>query len=626
MADVSIQVNGQTVITPGVYPFDQIVATLPFGFVPTGPLIFVAYGYGGTPAVVIDGSNNHIARPGYVPTNYSDSVSLSNAMRGAPSTSYIDFMYNGTSEVNNASIVTYIEAGPNTQSAASLLASGAVAVVNMVSTNFGTPSNLLKYSVEPGSMSANLGGLGIALSIVDGFSGGSAFGDNLGVPFEVAYTGAASGVVYTVSTTISGQATLLQLISPVAGESVQFDLTSNVFSTVSSLIQEINGTGHFAAIGISSTSTGFLPSSNLDVIANVALPAPVATVNQYVPITATLGDIVYFINTQAAFLATATIANGITSATGYMPVPLNLGYFSGAVNNVPGPADYAIALNAALAVPAWAVFIDSGDPAVRALGAQHAETASSIPQRRWRRFFTGSALAESASTAQTNARNINQINCTYLWPGITKISTTTGLNQAFDGLHVSAACAGMVCGNPVAMPLTAKTLLGTGVEQTTDLSTKIALQGNGVLVLDYPGDTRIPTLMSDVTTWQNDPSAANIFNQQVACRYALAYYLLKNLQPYVGTIESSFDIGRATNAVKVLLNSLVYTGTNSNGILSSWDPNSLVLTYTGANQTLTVQVTVVLVGQVRFIPVDVSIAPLNITTSVSSAAGGVTTV
>lgn len=598
MPTVEVSIGGQTVIVPGVYPNFQTQPVVPTGPLPTGPLIFIAAGYGGVP---------------FAATNYADPNSLINAMRGAPSTDFVNFMFFPSSELNGTSLVTYINVAPNTQSSASFISSGATAVVNMTSVDYGTPSNLIEYSIANGSIG------GKYITLTDGFSGNIISQDNLGLPFELAYTGSASGVVYNVTSSIAGEATNFAITSPNQGESVSVDLTSTTYGTVTSVINYINGTGYYNAIGIS--GLGNMPSTSLDVATNISLPAPVGSVYQYVNVTATLGEIVYWENVALNSPATAVIPPGITSGPGYAPVNTALGYFTGATNGVPSLANYASGFTTALGVPGWVVFADSTNQAIRAQGSQHAIQASSVVERKWRRFVTGSAIGDVATTSQTNARSLNSISTTYITPGVQQTSQTTGLLTTYDGLHVAAAVAGMMTGNPVPTPITNKTIFGVGVEQIFSKANQIALQDNGVMVLNFPSNTRIPTFLSDVTTWQNDDNPSNIFNQQIACRWALGYYLTNNLQPYIGGIASILDVGRVRSATTQLLNTLIYNGSNSIGILNSWDPTTLTLNFDPATQSLIINVSVIFVGQIRFIPFTVTINPnLNIS---STSAGTV---
>lgn len=590
MPDISISINGQVVTIPGAYVNTQVTPAAPSGVLPTGPLIFIAQGFGGVP---------------FVPYNFTDAQSLLNAMRGAPSSDYVNFMFNPSTELFGTTLATYINVAPNTQSSSTIISSGVspIGVINMVSADYGTPSNLIQFSIAEGSE------FGVAMAILDGYSGESHFQDNLGVPFTLSYVGSANSVTYSVISTITGLATSLVINSPNAGESITLDLTSQTYGSISAVMQYLNGTGFYIATPI---GNGNLPSAYLDVATTIALPPDVV-----VNVTATLGDIVYFINNVASTIATASIAPGVTSSPALVPGFTALQFFSGATNGVASLANYASGLNVAITQPGWCVVIDNNSAGVRSLGAQHAYLASTPVQRKWRRYVTGSALNETPTTAINNARTMNEIMATYCWPGLQATSTITGNNQIYDGNHVAAAVAGLMTGNPVAQPVTNVTLNGNGVEQQTEVATIQSLQNNGVLVLNYPADTKIPTLLADVTTWQNDSNPANVFNQQVACRFALSYYLVRTLQPYVGGIASNFTVGNARNAVINLLNQLIYNGQNGFGILNSWDPNSLILTYDGASQSLNIAVGVVFVGQNIFIVVTVIVNPLNISISSS---------
>jgi hypothetical protein len=120
-----------------------------------------------------------------------------------------------------------------------------------------------------------------------------------------------------------------------------------------------------------------------------------------------------------------------------------------------------------------------------------------------------------------------------------------------------------------------------------------------------------PTIVSDMTTWQNDNNPENVFNQQIGCRQGLGYSLSQGLRPYVGQIASPFGLTRIRNKAISILNKLIYSPGN-NGILVSWDSKSLAITYDGSNQTANLTVNVVFVGQVRFILELAFVQPLNL--------------
>jgi len=599
MPNVNGSFQGQQLILPGAYYADNVSATLPANPAATPPLLFIAVGYGGIPQTPI----NHFTPTGLLGT-----------LRGSPAASFVPFIFTPSPALSGAQQVTYINPAPNTQSAYSLLNSSGVAVIDLTSANYGTPSNLLQVEVSAGAIG------GVDITLFDSWAEQNGYatpqsnvvGSNLGLPFQLAYSGTTSGATYSVLTS-GGVATNFIINSTLANESLNLPLGGETYGTISAVVQAINGTGYYSAQVV---SDGALPSTSLDAASGIALPIPVVvagvSTDQYVDVTATLGDIIYWVNTYASSLATAVIPSSIVSAPDEQPAVIPLSNFTGATNVVPTLQDYANAFNVGLTVPAWTVVADSNDLGVMALGQQHVATASSITSRKFRRFFTGSSVAETVSQALAYAKDMDAINVTYAYPGIQAINTSTGLVQTYGGRYVAAAAAAMAAGNRVAIPLTYKPLNGTGVEVELQLSEINQLINGGVMAIHVSNNTGVPTIIRDMTTWQIDNNPENVFNQQVSCRYFLAYSMNQVLQPYTGSIASPVGMGRMQNAAKKLLNALLYTA-GSNGILVSWDPKSLNINYNGATSTASITVNVVFVGQVDFITTYVTVLPLSLT-------------
>ena len=585
MPSVNVPFNGQTLIIPGAYYADNVSATLAPVAVTTPPLIFLGYGYGQKPQV---------------PATYVTPQDLLNAIRGGPASGFVPFLTNPSTQLNGAQQITFINVGENTQSALTLY-SGVTGVVNLTSANYGLPSNLLQAEVLAGTQA------GKQITLYDGYSGATSTGDNLGVPFQLAYTGSASGVSYSVIVS-GGVATTFLTTSPHTGESVSIPLGSGSYSTIAAVVNYLNSTGFYSAAVL---SNGNLPSTNLDAITSGALAS--GSPYTYANVTATLGDIVYWVNNSASALATAAIASGVTSASGLAPSVIPFTAFSGAVSVTPTLSDYASGLNVALGIPGWAVFTGSNSSGVIALGTQHAVTASETINGSWRRFFSGSSTGDSVNAAAAQARTMNAFEATYVYPGIYAVDTTTGLNTLYSGHHAAAAIAGMATGNAVATPLTNKSLVGTGVEVALTVSQINQLQEAGVMPIWIPSQTGVPTVVSDLTTWQVDSNPENVFNQQVACRQFLAYSLVNAVQPYVGTQADPLTETKVLNAVKTMLNSLLYNSGNANGVLNAWDPATLKLVYNSAQQLAAITVSVQLIGQNRFITEYVSVLPSNFT-------------
>lgn len=579
---------GATQILPGVYPYANTNATNINTPPPTPPLVFIGYGYGLKPLT---------------PTTFTSPEGILQALRGGPASAYISAMVNPSSELPGAGSITFISVGGNTQSSASLLNSTGTAVVSLLSDVYGVPANLYQYEVSDGAIG------GINLTLFDGYTSEQAEGNNLGVPFTVAYTGTASGVTYSVAVA-SGVATSFSTSSPNAGESINIPLGPATYSNVTQVVQYLNGTGFYVASLVSDTG-GSLPSTSLDAISSASLPLSGTTLN-YVNVTSILPDVAYWVN-QYSGLATATIPTGVTSSPTQIPVAIPLTHFTGATSTPPLTSDYANGFNEALTVPAWAVFADSNNPAVMALGEQHVSTANSITNRDFRRFVTGSSIGDTATTTQTNARNLNNEAVTYVYPGIYQTNTVTGVSTLYSGLYAAAMIAGIMCGAPINTPLTAKTLTGTGLEFKLATSVIGTLQSGGVLVLRIPRSTGLPTVCQDVTTWQNSANGTMMFNQQVACMFYLELALMSALQPYVGGINSGSPatLSKAQTAASLMLTSLLFSESNPSGILASFNPSSLTLSYNGLTRTMSVTVSVVFVNQNVFINVTANILPLT---------------
>lgn len=598
MPQQGITFDGAYIGLPGAYFADDVSLAAPNTPPTTPPLIFIGYGWGPKPLT---------------PVTFTNPQDLQNALRGAPAAAYIPFITNPSPAFNGAQLITFIDASQNTQSVLSLSASGALGTQTLLtSVLYGPPSNQLTGQLVSGSIA------GLKLTLTDNFAGNQLVGDNLTAPFQLGYSGAVTGqtATYTVTSgtfSVSGNS---------SADTFTIAIGSGAYSTVAQLVDYLNGTGFYFAQSLSSTG-GQLPSNFLTVTANVALAAPVSGNVIFTNVRAYLQDIAYWVNNFASTMATAAISGAATDVAAWLPVTGAPTFFSGARGVPPTNGDYANALNAALSTPGWTVFCDSNASAVRALLAAHVEIASSTPYGQWRRGFTGSAIGETPTIAATNAVALDSLQMVYAYPGIYRTNTATGQNQLYDGLHAAAAAAGIATGNIVALPLTNKVLNATGIEAANagaplTKSQLVTLQNNGVMAIWAPQTTGLPTILSDVTTWQVDNNPENTSSQQVACRYWTAYSLVSTLQKYIGTIAAPVTEVNILNAVKQTLNALIYVGGSSNGVLADWDKKSLILNYDGGTQTASITVKIMLVGQNKYITVFASVLPLQFTLSAAA--------
>src|SRR6202007_29263 len=129
-----------------------------------------------------------------------------------------------------------------------LMNEGGSGVIMMTTSTSGVPSNLTQAEVTIGTQYS---GYSSDITLFDGYANTTYTGNNLGVPFQLAYTGTATGTVTFAVSGTPGNATDLTLTSPNPGESFMISLVSGAYSTVSEVVEYINGTGFYAATLIS---------------------------------------------------------------------------------------------------------------------------------------------------------------------------------------------------------------------------------------------------------------------------------------------------------------------------------------------------------------------------------------
>lgn len=604
MPNSNAQIDGQILPIPGAYYQDDVTAALPTNPALIPPMILIGYGFGGAPKV---------------PLQFTGGAGLNALLatvRGGPVSDFIQFISFPSPVLNGAAQVTYINVSANTQSSLTLASVSGVPLITLQSADYGPPSNLLQAEVQTGAA----GGIaGVGITLFDGYTGtNAATAFNLGVPFQLAYTGIVSGASFTVAAAsgIGGAgATLLSLVSPVSGQSVTFPLGTSQYQTVSQLITAINNSSFpFTAQILPNPSNALQPTNTLDAQSAVALAVSGVSGLAYTNVTGMLGGITFWVNRFASNLAVASLVSPASGSVFANPAAIPLTHFSGAAAVAPTNNDYAAALAVAATIPGWAVFCDSNNPAVVALGTQHAFQMSEASVGKPRRFISGSSIGDSVLATEATAKSMAIYQGTYVYPGIYRTDLNSGVNTLFSGLHAAAAVASMMSGNLIAQPLTMQALEGNGLEVALSIGAGgqiDLLQQAGVMPMFISPVTGEPTIVSDFTTWQQDNNPENVFNQQVACRQALAYSMTQGLQRFIGTIESPFGLAAIKNAALSILRQLIYSPGN-NGILASFDPTSLVITYNGTTQTVNLTVNVVFVGQVRFILELVLVQPLNL--------------
>ena len=570
MPNNTVSFANQTLVVPGVYV--QTVPGIQLGSQTPAP-----------PLLVIASSNGGLYNTPYSFTSLSD---FQQFVRGGNVSKYIPFMANPGPGLAGASNIVFLNASQNT---ASTLTFGGV--LTLTSTNVGTPSNLLQASL---ALDSNYPSDAMTMVISDNYAQTQIVGTGLGVPMTLAYTGTAtSGVSFTVNSLAGGN---FVLASPNSGESFTFPFSG--YTDVSELIEAINGTGFYVAQIYSSTE-GELPTTDLTVVSNVALSSTPT------PVTAGISDALYWVNNFAQSYCTAA-STGSTWPLSAAP----LTNFTGATTVAPTSTNYQACLQTALNnVNAFVMWMDTNVLANQVQAAINAKQASLPVPGKFRRYVTGSTLGMTSSAAIQAAQTLNSKETVFCYPGIMAVNTSTGLTNTYDGNYVAAMVASAMCGNPIPTPLTNKQLQAQGVEQVLSQSTIASLMDAGVMVIQTVN--AIPTILRDLDTWQADNNVVNTSTQQVACRQWASYSLINAISPYVGTIAAPQTLAQIKKNISATLNSLIWGASNPNGVLASWDANSLVIQYVGQTFTLSVTVNVALVGQIDFVPITVNVSAYN---------------
>lgn len=571
--------GGQTLVYPGVYSSIVPQTGLPNANA-TPPILLIGSAAGG----------NY-----NTPYTFSSWSDLQVFVRGGNIANYIPYFAqpSPSTAVNVSNNITFINVSPNVASTLTVNTTQAGSSVVLEAANPGAPSNLLNIQISANaSYSAAMD-----VTIIDGYSNAAVGGIGLGVPFLLAYNGAASsGVTYNIT------ATEFVLSSPNPGESFTFSLGS--FSTVSQLVSAINETGVYEAVLFSSTDGNLPTSAWSESYATLpsspqSLSPPTSGQLNYAAVVVGLPDFIYWVQNIANALVSIKSINA--SANAWPLVTMGVTYFTGGQTVAPQVSDYANGFATALNVPAWIVWCDSNSYTVQLLGAEHAKQASQAGVGGYRRFITGSVLGATPAQAIETASALSSKETTFVYPGLKVVNNVTQTPQVISGHAASALVASYFAGQYPSQSIINVPLNATGVEQPLTTAQVQQLLSAGVMVLAQRLGNTAPAVVQDVTTWQADSNPVNVFNMLVGAAQWTAYSLNNSLLRFIGAPASAQTLANVQHAVKKTLNALIYSSTNPIGVLNSWDPNSLKVTYNGNNQSYNVSVSVQLINESNYV-------------------------
>jgi hypothetical protein len=299
-------------------------------------------------------------------------------------------------------------------------------------------------------------------------------------------------------------------------------------------------------------------------------------------------DIVDTINADTNnFWVTAAVTGTDSSATTSTPASVaapGSQFAGGADGAAPTLGDYNNALSS-LEGQYWNVF--TADILNADLTGIEAAIKSKIQDMRnygrYVTYVTGSALAETATTAATNVAGINCECGHYVWPGVKQVNPITGALQTYRGAAIAAQVAGMRSSLLAGKGLTYAVLQNVvDLEQRGTQSAMTNLANSGVMAFFYDGtffriDKGNTTLVNVTTAYAGKTLPAGFKKASVVNtvdQIAEAVTSSANLN-YIGQIENDEDGQRALlGAIRDFLTFMQGQKALKRGWTVTLDPNN----------------------------------------------------
>lgn len=388
----------------------------------------------------------------------------------------------------------YMRVNPAVQSTYSVL-SGAVAVVNLTSVDYGVFTNLISTQVVAGTIK------GLKATVT--FDGNTYTQDNIyqGI-ISVQYTGSDASALLTVSNTagsISGSSGAL------GSETVKWTALFSTYTTIQQVVDYINSN-----VGWNATVIGANPSSPtlnfLDDAANVTCKATSATV------TANLNALVKWYNTTSIVTATRP------ALTGGIPTSMSSpAYLSGGSDGTATNTDWANVFTALQNVPQAKIIVPvTADASVHAMAAAHNAYMSDPTIRHNRVSIVGGVVGESVTQVGSRSASLNSRRVSLVYPGIQDIDDTTGQLTTYDPYLIAGQIAALFSSLSITSALTRKAISVKGLEgnlqSTLQKSDYDDLQTFGVMAIKffYKDSGSYFGIVRSLTTYQADDNLDNI--------------------------------------------------------------------------------------------------------------------
>ena len=526
--------GGQTYISPTVVSSVNDTALLPASL-PTGNrLVLIGAATGGAPSA---------------PTDFYSPSALQSALGSGDLVDAGLRCFNPSADVAGPSMVTVIRVNPAVQASAVLRDSGGLACINLQSTNYGAATNLVRYSVQTGSiqgfkLTAQLGSVLYSL-------------DNL-LQNALSLTG-------PVGATVSVTATQLSILA----NTVTYTAPFSQYPTVQSLADFINTIPGCSA-AVAPQAANLTTAAGLDGLAASLLP---------VTVTANQQAIVSWFNTRSQFITASRAPGSVT-----LPVAVSTSYLSGGSDGTISNTNWANALQAAQGIDAQWIVALSSDPTVHAMVETHVAFMST-QGRSERRGFASGPIGMTDTQAISAAAALNSDRMAQVHLGVYDYDISgvqSGLVLYAPYIHAAMVAAGFAGAGP-GVAMTNKALNVQGMERNLQNPTNTDPLISGGVLCSAPNRSGVIKVVQSVSTWLVNAK----FNRvEISCGSALDYTartLRKAVAPFIGGQGSPATLTLILEAAKTALAQLSTPEPNGPGVLVG-DANSPP--YTGLSVSL----------------------------------------
>lgn len=422
--------------------------------------------------------------------------------------------FNPSAETGGPTTVIGVRVQPATQATGTIKDGSNATVIELTSTDYGVPANLVGYKVEAGSVS------GVRLTTQRGSDYYTK--DNVSrKAFTVNYAGAEATATVTVFNSS------VVLAAP-AGTPVATILFSE-YATVQDVVDRINLVANFSAV-VEDNSYTSPTAAGLDFVTAQSVKATPYTV------TADLQAAVDWLNSSQEGFVTATRAAG----AGTKPAVAALKFLSGATDGTTLTADWADAFEALQTEDVQWVVPVSADAAIHAMADAHCDYMSNVAGKE-RRCIVGTAIGTTDAQAIAAAKAINSDRTSLVHIGHYNYDSS-GKLVLFAPYISAALVAGMFSGVNPGTPLTNKAIKARGLERNLRNPTDTdGLILGGVLCLENTDQGY--KVVKSISTWLvND----NYNRVEQSCGVAVDF-VARN-------VREALDVLRGAKANPLVLN------------------------------------------------------------------------